>query len=94
MIWWTSDNIDEALSTQMMLLTISGLLVALGSLSQRTWGRRAIFVVGTLSVCFGAIAAAISGPAPLVVVVAGAALCALAKVHTVSRQAPAAEFNS
>ena len=94
MIWWTSDNIDEALSTQMMLLTISGLLVALGSLSQRRWGRRAIFVVGTLSVCFGAIAAAISGPAPLVVVVAGAALCALAKVHTVSRQAPAAEFNS
>ena len=87
-MWWTSDKIDEALSTKAMLLAISGLMVSLGALSHRTWGRRAIMVVGGLCVLFGAIAAYLSGPEKLVVVVVGVVLFFLAKKHPVLAHPP------
>ncbi|MDP2345236.1 MAG: apolipoprotein N-acyltransferase [Deltaproteobacteria bacterium] len=90
-MWLTSDKLDEAVATKAMLLTLSGLLVSIGALSHRTWGRRAIMVVGGLCVFFGAIAAFLSGPGKLVVVVAGGLLVFLAKKHEASRAPPPPE---
>jgi apolipoprotein N-acyltransferase len=90
-MWLTSDKLDEALSTKAMLLTISGLMVSIGALSHRPWGRRAIMVVGGLCIFFGAIATFLSGPGKLAVVVAGGLLFFLAKKHTTTRTAPPPE---
>ncbi len=87
--WLNIGSIDEALSTKSMLLTISGLLVSVGALSHRQWGRRAIQVLGALCVVFGLIAVSLAGAQSLVVVVAGVVLFLVARKHPALRQPPA-----
>ena len=69
-LWYLSwrGSHDEALRTQTLLVAVWGLLVGIGALSGRHWGRRAILTVGILSMVFGAAGAALEAP------VAGAAL--------------------
>ncbi len=89
MMWWTSDGLDEALSTKAMLLAIAGLLVGFGALSHRSWGRRAVAIVGLLCVACGVVATVISGVDKVLLVVAGLGLFFLSKKHVAHRDAPA-----
>jgi len=86
-LWLTGDGLDEARSTQALLLTIAGLLVGLGALSQRSWGRRAVLVVGGLAVVFGVVAVVIAGVDKLLVVGAGVVVVVLGRRHVASRDA-------
>lgn len=90
-LWLRSDGLDEALSTQAMLLVIAGLLVSVGALSHRRWGHRAVMVVAVLCGVFGVAAAVLSGPDKLVVVAAGVVIFLLSRRHVVTREAPPPE---
>lgn len=85
MVFWfstPSPGLDETRSTQSMLLVVGGLLVGVGALSQKSWGRRAVLVVGACCVVFGAIAFVVSQAGVAVVVfAAGLALFVLGRAH-------------
>jgi apolipoprotein N-acyltransferase len=80
-LWLTGNGLDEARSTQAQLLTIGGLLVGIGALSQRRWGKLAVMIVGVLCVVFGVIAVVVTGPTHAAFVVLGAALFVLGRRH-------------
>jgi apolipoprotein N-acyltransferase len=89
--WWlTGSGLDEARSTQALLSTIAGLLVGIGALSQRSWGRRAVLVVGALAVVFGVVATVIAGANQFVLVVVGVVVVVLGRRHIASRDAAVA----
>jgi peptidoglycan/LPS O-acetylase OafA/YrhL len=85
MVFWfstPSPGLDETRSTQSMLLVVGGLLVGVGALSQKSWGRRAVLVVGACCVFFGAIAFVVSQAGVAVVVfAAGLGLLGLGRAH-------------
>jgi len=85
MVYWfstPSPGLDETRSTQSMLLVVGGLLVGVGALSQKSWGRRAVLVVGACCTVFGGIAFAVSqAPVAVGVFVAGVALFILGRAH-------------
>jgi apolipoprotein N-acyltransferase len=87
-LWLRSDGLDEALSTRAMLLGVSGLLVGLGALSQKSWGRRAVMVVGVLAIVFGGVAVVVAGADKLLVVGVGVMLVILGRRLVVTRPAP------
>src|SRR5262249_12543029 len=66
----------EDTATRVLVLVLVGLIVGLGSLSERSWARRAHLVVGVVLVVVGLLAAVI-GAVPLVLIsVAGGLLIA------------------
>jgi hypothetical protein len=70
--WLRSDGIDEAASTQATLLVVLGLIVGVGALSRRSWGAKAVRIVGLVASVLGAVAVAVSrGSIVSVVVVLG-----------------------
>jgi apolipoprotein N-acyltransferase len=74
--WLQSDGIDEAASTQATLLVVLGLVVGVGALSRRSWGARAVRIVGVLAGVLGLVAVVVSrgSPLALAVVVGGVGL--------------------
>ncbi len=90
-LWLTGNTLDEANSTQAMLLVLSGLLAGLGALSDRGWGRRAAIVTGALAVVFGVVAVVVAQAAVAgAVVVVGAIVGVLGRKLTPTRDAPLA----
>lgn len=86
-----SDDLDEARSTQSMLLVVAGLLVGIGGLSGRLWGRRSALVVGVLAAVFGVVGFAVAGATSGIVVAAGGVVVAIiARAHVATRPAPPA----
>ncbi len=81
-LWLTGDALDEALATQAAVLVVCGLLVGVGALGRRRWGRRAVAVVGLLAVVLGLAALALSkAPLAAIVVVGGGIVTAIGRVH-------------
>jgi apolipoprotein N-acyltransferase len=88
-LWVTGNGLDEARSTQAQLLTVGGLLVGLGALSQRRWGRIAVLVTGALVLVFGVVAVIVTGPSALVVVGGGGVIFWLGRRHDAVVATPA-----
>lgn len=65
---------DEGNATRALLTVLAGLLVGVGALSGRPWGRTAQLVVGVLAVVVGLAAAPLGAPWMLAVAAAGVAL--------------------
>jgi apolipoprotein N-acyltransferase len=85
----TSDALDEARGTQSMLLVVAGLLVGVGGLSGRQWGRRAALVVGSLASVFSAVGLVIAGaPSAIVVFGVGVVVAVVARRHRATRLPP------
>ncbi|MBM4283316.1 MAG: apolipoprotein N-acyltransferase [Deltaproteobacteria bacterium] len=87
-LWLGGNGLDEARSTQAQLLTVGGLLVGLGALSQRRWGKLAVQIVSVLVVVFGAVAVIVGGPAFVGFVLLGAGLFILGRRHHASVPPP------
>jgi apolipoprotein N-acyltransferase len=84
-----SNALDEARGTQSMLLIVAGLLVGIGGLSGRVWGRRAALVVGTLAAVFAVVGVVVASSASaLVVVVVGVVVAFVARKHQATRLPP------
>jgi hypothetical protein len=85
----TSDALDEARGTQSMLLVVAGLLVGIGGLSGRQWGRRAALVVGSLASVFSAVGFVVAGaPSAIVVFGVGIVVAVVARRHRATRPPP------
>ena len=81
-LWLTGDALDEALATQAAVLVVCGLVVGVGALGARRWGRRAIAIVGLLAVVLGVAALALSkAPLAATVAVCGGILIVIGRVH-------------
>lgn len=89
MVFWLttpSAGLDETRSTQSMLLVLAGLLVGVGALSQKPWGRRAVLVVGPCCIVFGAVAVVVSkAPVAFAVCAMGFVLFFLGRAHQATR---------
>lgn len=84
-----SDDLNEAKSTQSMLLVVAGLLVGIGGLSGRQWGRRAALTVGILAAVFGVVGLVVAGAVSgAVVAVVGVVVAVVAWGHKATRLAP------
>jgi apolipoprotein N-acyltransferase len=80
---------DEANATRFLLLVLAGLLVGVGALSGRPWGRKAQLVVGALSLVVGAGAAALGAGAFAVLAVGGVGLFIVQLRRKAAYQRPA-----
>lgn len=84
-----SDALDEARGTQSMLLVVAGLLIGIGGLSGRQWGRRAALIVGTLAAIFSVVGIVVAGAMSAVVVcVVGVVVVVVARRHQATRPPP------
>jgi apolipoprotein N-acyltransferase len=93
--WLMASGLDETASTQNMLFGLSGLLVGLGALSDRVWGRRAAMIVAEFAVVFGGVAFVLSrDPVAIGVCVAGAVVFGVARALKPVRAAPLASSPS
>ena len=65
---------DEGNATRALLTVLAGLLVGVGALSGRPWGRKAQLAVGAIAAVVGVLAAPLGAPWMLGVTAAGVAL--------------------
>ncbi|MBI1946628.1 MAG: apolipoprotein N-acyltransferase [Deltaproteobacteria bacterium] len=65
---------DEGNATRALLTVLAGLLVGVGALSGRPWGRKAQLTVGVLAAVVGVLAAPLGAPWMLIATAAGVAL--------------------
>lgn len=87
----SSPDLEEARSTQSMLLVVSGLLIGIGGLSGRVWGRRAVLTVAVLAVVFGLVGlVVVKAGLGAVVAGVGVVVALLGRSHVASRPAPVA----
>jgi hypothetical protein len=84
-LWLSMSVPDEARSTQAMLLVLAGLLVSIGALSGRPWGRRAPQVVGVIAALGALPAVVLASPLYAILVILGVGLVVLGRKLTVTR---------